>query len=352
MREISIIGLDTAKSVFQLHALDSRGDLVWRKRPKRAELLRVLAKVKPCVVALEACAASHYWGREIEALGHSVKLIPPPFVKKFATGRRKTDERDAEALAFAGRCAQLRPVPVRSADAAAAQLPLKTRGIFVAQRTQLANAIRGHLGEFGHVACGGEAGLTALIAAVESGAAALPKGALNGIAALIAQWRALGEEIARFDADLRARAAADPLVKRLMDVPGVGPVTAAVFALKVDDPARFDSGRNCAAWTGLTPNERSSGGKRKLGAITKAGDEDLRSLLVMGAASVLLRAKRAPHQADPWVMAIMARRPFKVAAVALAARNARTLWALARHGGTYQPRPRAGQTAALVQEAA
>jgi transposase len=338
MNEISTIGLDTAKSVFQLHGIDAMGDCKLARRLKRREVLGFFKKQPACTVALEACSASHYWGREIASLGHAVKLVPPPFVKRFAEGRRKTDARDAKALAFAGRSSDLRAVPLKSAERQAELLVVKARSLLVRQHTQVGNALRGHLAEFGLTARTGDKGLEGLIDKAESGEAGLPEAVLAVFAVLIGQWHRLGNEIAKLTARLIAQARGNETVKRLMGVPGVGPVIASIFALKVDDPGRFACGRNCAAWLGLTPNEHSSGGKRRLGAISKTGDEDLRSLLVMGAASLLIRAKRAPESAGSWVRGILKRRPFKVAAVALAARIARTLWALLKHGGTYDPR--------------
>ena len=338
MNEVSTIGMDTAKSVFQLHGIDASGDCKLVRRLKRREVLAFFAKQPACTVVLEACGASHYWGREIEALGHTVKLVPPPFVKRFAEGRRKTDARDAKALALAGRSADLRPVPVKSAARQAALLVVKARSLLVRQHTQLGNALRGHFAEFGLTARTGDKGLESLIGRVESGEAQLPETCLAAFAVLIGQWRRLAAEIAALTATLLAQARGNETVRRLMGVPGVGPVIASVFALKIDDPSRFACGRNCAAWLGLTPNEHSTAGKRRLGAITKAGDEDLRSLLVLGAATLLIRAKRNPQSAGAWVEGIRKRRPFKVAAVALAARMARTLWALLKHGATYEPR--------------
>ena len=338
MDEISTIGMDTAKSVFQLHGIDAMGDCQLVRRLKRREVLGFFAKQPALTVALEACGASHYWGREIAALGHTVKLVPPRFAKRFAEGRRKTDARDAKALALAGRSADLRPVPVKSAGRQAELLVIAARNLLIRQHTQLGNALRGHLAEFGLTARLGGKGLEDLLDKVESGQAALPEAALQALAALIGQWRGLGADIAKLTAQLLAQAKGNETVRRLMAVPGVGPVTASVFALKIDDPSRFACGRNCAAWLGLTPNEASTAGKRHLGAITKAGDGELRSLLVLGAATLLIRAKRSPQSAHPWVTGIAKRRPFKVAAVALAARLARTLWALLKHGATYQPR--------------
>ena len=337
MNEVTTIGLDCAKSVFQLHGIDAQGNRCLVRRLRRREVLGFFAKQPACRVALEAGGAAHHWGRALMELGHEVKLVPPPFVKRFLAGRRKNDARDAAALALAGQNRDLRAVPVKSETRQAELLIVKARGLMVRQHTQLGNALRGHLTEFGLIARQGEKGLEGLLEEVESGRAALPQAALPGLAALAGQWRALGHEIAKLTARLIQAARGDATVQRLMSVPGAGPVIATVFALKVDDPARFACGRNCAAWLGLTPGERSTGKRRRLGSITKAGDEDLRSLLVLGAASLLIRAKRHPAAADPWVRAILQRRPFKVAAVALAGRIARCLWALLKHGGLYRP---------------
>lgn len=338
MDKISMIGFDTAKSVFQLHGIDERGDCKLVRRLKRKEVLPFFKKQPACTVALEACSASHYWGREIAALGHAVKMVPPPFVERFRQGTRKNDARDAKALACAGRAEDLRPVPVKSESRQAELLSVKVRGLLVRQRTQAGNSLRSQLGEFGLVARTGDKGLEGLVAKVESGEAGLPEAALLPLAELVKHWRGLGEAIAKLTADLMAKARGNATVKRLMDVPGVGPITAAVCDLQVEDPGRFACGRDFAAWLGLVPNERSSAGKRRLGAITKAGNEDLRSLLVLGAATILIRAKRDPASADPWVAAILKRRPFKVAATALAARNARVLWALLKRGEAYRHR--------------
>jgi transposase len=338
MDHVSIIGFDTAKSVFQVHGADERGDCKLVRRLKRREVLPFFAKQPACVVALEACGCSHYWGREIGALGHAVKLVPPPFVKRFMVGRRKTDARDAKALAHAGRCSELRAVPVKSEARQAESMAVKVRALLVRQHTQIGNSLRAMIAEFGHTSRTGDKGLEGLIARLESGEARVPEAALEPLAVYVRQWRALAQEIARLTALVFARAKANPVARRLMTVPGVGPLGAMVFALKVDDPGRFRCGRNCAAWLGLAPNEHSSAGRRRIGSISKEGDEDLRRLLVLGAATVLIRAKRDPAGASPWVAAIVKRCRFKVAAVALAARNARTLWALLKHGTDYTPR--------------
>lgn len=345
MDKISMIGFDTAKSVFQIHGMNDHGDCKLVRRLKRKEVLPFFKKQLACTVAMEACSASHYWGREIAALGHAVKLVPPRFIKRFNDGKRKNDARDAKALGFAGRAEDLRPVPVKSESRQAELLTVKVRGLLVRQHTQAGNSLRSQLAEFGLVARSGDKGLESLIDKVENGGAGLPAQAIAPFTALIKHWRDTGDAIAKLTADLMAKARNNPTVKRLMDVPGVGPVIGVVFSLQVDDPGRFACGRNCAAWLGLVPNEHSSGSKRRLGAITKQGNEDLRSLLVLGAAAILIRAKRDPASADPWVLAILKRRPFKVAATALAARNARILWALLKSGETYRRRKDAAKAA-------
>jgi len=288
-------------------------------------------------VALEACAASYYWARQLMAAGHSVKLVPPPFLKRFR-GPHKNDARDAYALALAGRHAHLRPVPVKSEDQQAALMHMKVRSLLVRQHTQAANSLRGMLGEFGHTApCGGK-GLESLVERIESGEAQVPGEAVDALAILVRQWRGQDCEIASLSTTLVRRARSDGDTVRLMSVPGVGPLIAQACLAKAGDASRFACGRDFAAWLGLVPRQSSTAKSLKLGSITKAGDEDLRSLLVMGAASVLIRAKARPGTADPWVVNILRRKKFKVAAVALAARMARILWALMRHGGVYRPR--------------
>lgn len=335
MNEISMIGLDTAKRVFQLCGIDREGSVVLVRRLKRRELLGFVAKLARCRIALEACGASYHWAREFEKLGHTALLVPPGFVKRFAEGRAKSDARDAKALAFAGRSADLRPVPVRSEADQAALMLVKVRSLMTRQRTQAANALRGHLAEFGITAAAGNRGFAELMARLEKDGFGLPEPAVAALSLLAAHWRDIDAAIAKLGASLLERAKADPVVKRLSRMPGVGPITATVFALKVD-ASRFKTGRALAAWLGLTPKQHSSGEKRRLGGITKAGDEDLRSLLVLGAAARLIAAKRHIHTADPWVRDLLKRRPFKVAAVAVAAHMARGLWAMLKTGADYR----------------
>lgn len=338
MDDISMIGLDTAKSVFQVCILTSDGAVVKTIALSRHKLLAVFATLPPASVALEACAASYHWGRELSALGHRVLLVPPPFLKRFRWGPHKSDARDAHGLALAGRDPQLRPVPLKSTADQAAAMPLKVRRLLVRQQTQIANSLRGMLGEFGLTAASGDKGLESLMTRVETSEGKVPPEAAAAFAVLAGQWRALAAEIAALTRTIARQARSDATTVRLMTVPGTGPMIATACVVKTGDACRFASGRHFAAWLGLVPRQHSSAKRRRLGAITKAGDEDLRSLLVMGAASVLIRARRRPGEAEPWVLAISRRKPFKVAAVALAARMARILWALMRHGGVYTPR--------------
>jgi len=338
MRETIIIGLDIAKNVFQLHGADEKGNTTLKRRLKRAQLVAFFTKHPRCVVAIEACGSAHYWGREIAALGHTVKLVPAAFAKSFGDSRNKNDARDAAALSVAGTRPNLRPVPVKSEARQATLVRHKARALLVRQHTQLGNALRGLMAEFGLIARVGDKGLADLAEAVVTGSARLAAIARTALEALIRQWQEAAAAIAKLSAAILEEARNDATVRRLMSAPCVGPMIAVLFAAKLEDPNRFRSGRSCAAWLGLTPKEDASAEKRRLGAISKAGDEDLRSLLVLGAASVLQHAKRNPAKADPWVRNILQRRPFKVAAVALAARTARILWALLKSGESSTPR--------------
>lgn len=337
MSEISMIGFDTAKNVFQVCGLDVSGSVVKNIRLKRRQVLEFFEKLPACTVALEACGASYHWARQIIALGHIVKLVPPRFLKRFLSSH-KNDARDAHALALAGRDPVLRPVPVKSESEQADLMHFKVRSLLVRQYTQASNSLRGQLAEFGLTANTGTKSLASLVEKIETGTVILPDMAVAALAVLVRHWRNLSIEIAKLTTTLIQQIKSNERIQRLMTVPGVGPVIACVCAAKLGDASRFACSRDFAAWLGLTPKQHSSGHKRKLGSITKAGDEDLRSLLVLGAATVLIRAKRKPNSTDPWVAAILQRRPFKVAAVALAARNARILWAILRDGSVYEPR--------------
>jgi transposase len=333
-----MIGLDTSKNVFEICACDAAGSVVKTARLKRSQLVNWFTKLANCTVVMEACGTSYHWARCLGGLGHTVKLVPPNALSKYKTGRHKNDARDAEALACAGRDPTLRLVPVKSEQQQAQYLPVKVRGLLVRQTTQSANALRGLLAEFGLVAPRGAKGLEDLIERIESGAVALPKSALEAVAVLASHWRRLEAEIARLTGEITLRARSDERSVRLMGIPGVGPIIAATLLAKIGDASRFACGRDLAAWIGLVPRQNSTGGKTTLRSITKAGDQDLRWLLVQGAASVVLRAKTHPSCVEPWIADIIRRKPFKVAAVALAARIARTAWAILAHDDVYRPR--------------
>jgi transposase len=335
VKQITTIGLDLAKNVFQVHGADADGAPVLRRKLRRAEVHAFFAKLPPCLVGMEACGSSHYWGREIAALGHEVRLIPPIYVKPYLK-RGKTDAADAEAICEAVTRKTMRFVPIKSADQQAAAMVLKARELLVRQQTQVINALRAHLSEFGIVTGIGTTKVTALIAIVRDTAdTRLPDAARFALSALADQIEALARQIEKLERAIVATAKRDEDMRRLATIPGVGAITAASIKALVPDPDGFTSARHFAAWLGLTPRPHSSGGKERLGGISKMGNPTLRSLLVLGATSVLRHVK---HNADAprWLVALLARRPFKVVAVALANKMARIIWALLTKGGTYR----------------
>jgi transposase len=335
MKQISTIGLDLAKNVFQVHAADAEGGAIFNRKLRRAEVLRFFEKLPPCLVGLEACGGSHYWAREIAALGHDVRLIPPIYVKPFVK-RGKTDAADAEAISEAVTRKTMRFVPIKSADQQAAAMVLKTRALLVRQHTQAINALRAHLSELGVIAAGGVAKVAALIEIVRDEAdARLPKAARFALAEIAHQIEGLSRQIDKLEREIVAAAKHDEDMRRLTTIPGVGAITAASVNAFDPDPDGFKSGRHFAAWLGLTPKPHSSGGKERLGGISKMGNPVLRSLLVCGATSVLRHAK-SNSKAPQWLVALLARRPFKVVAIALANKMARIIWALLTKGGTYR----------------
>jgi transposase len=283
MGEVTIIGLDIAKASFQAHGADASGAVVFRKTLSRGRLLAFFAAQQPCVVAMEACAGAHHWGRELIKLGHTVRLIAPAYVKPFVK-RQKNDAADAEAICEAAQRPTMRFVPVKSQEQQASGVVFRARDLLVRQRTQLLNAIRGHLAEYGRVAPKGIGYVGRLIAEIEDPASELPSAALASLRSLVAVLPALDEQIARLDREIARRAKEDPTARRLMTIPGIGPITAAALVALAPEPQAFRCGRDFSAWLGLTPVQRSTGGKQKLGQITKAGERTLRRLLVIGAA--------------------------------------------------------------------
>ena len=344
MKHVTTIGLDLAKQVFQIHGADAEGSPIINRKLRRAEVLRFFEKQPPCLVGLEACGGSHYWAREIAALGHEVRLIPPAYVKPFVK-RGKTDAADAEAISEAVIRKTMRFVPIKSAEQQAAAMVLKTRGLLVRQRTQAINALRAHLSELGIIAGVSSAKVAGLIEIVRDETdARLPKAARFALAAIADQIEALMRQIDDLEREIVREAKRDEDMRRMATIPGVGAITAASIKALVPDPGGFKSGRHFAAWLGLTPKSHSSGGKERLGGISKMGNPELRSLLVLGATSVLRHA-RGNAKAPKWLSALLARRPFKVVAVALANKMARIIWALLTKGGTYRGLEAANSTA-------
>ncbi|ASY73999.1 Mobile element protein (plasmid) [Sinorhizobium fredii CCBAU 83666] len=335
MKQVITIGLDLAKQIFQAHGADAEGSPLFTRRLRRAEVLPFFEKQPPCLVGIEACSGSHYWAREIGELGHEVRLIPPAYVKPFVK-RGKTDAADAEAISEAVTRKTMRFVPVKSPEQQAAAMVLKTRALLVRQQTQTINALRAHLSELGIIAGIGTAKIASLIAIVRVETdARLPNAARFALTAIADQIDALALQINKLERELVAEVKHDEDMRRLATIPGVGAITSASIKALVPDPGGFKSGRHFAAWLGLTPRSHSSGGKERLGKISKMGNPELRTLLVAGATSVLRHA-RGNHKAPRWLVALLARRPFKVVAIALANKMARIIWALLTKGGTYR----------------
>jgi transposase len=329
--EVSTVGLDIAKSIFQAHGADSAGAIVFRKKLGRGRLLAFFASLPPCVVAMEACAGAHHWGRELTALGHTVRLIPPAYVKPFVK-RQKNDEADAEAICEAAQRPTMRFVTVKTEAQQASGVVFRARDLLVRQRTQITNAVRGHLAEYGHVAPKGVCYIERLIDRIDE----LPAAAQPALRGLVQAMRALEEQIAGLDREIALRAKEDEAARRLMTIPGIGPVTAAALAALAPDPQTFRCGRDFAAWLGLTPLQKSSGGKEKLGRITKMGERTLRRLLVIGASAVIKQALLRGAPAGSWLAQMLARKPRMLVAVALANKTARIVWALLARGGVYR----------------
>jgi transposase len=333
--QITTIGLDIAKNVFQVHGIDAVEKVVVRKQLRRGQLMKFFAALSPCLVGMEACATAHYWARELTKLGHEVRLMPARDVKAYVK-RNKNDAADAEAICEAVRRPTMRFVGVKSAEQQGRLMQHRTRDLLLRQRTQLINALRGHMGELGMVAAQGREGLKTLLAIVAKGADEhLPVDARASLIVLAAQLEALQTMIGAIEKRIVAQHRANEKSKRLASIPGIGVLGASAITATVTDPSVFRSGRDFAAWIGLVPRQDSTGGKQKLGPISKQGDRYLRRLLVIGAHSVLRRAKQSP-QNYPWLTQLLARRPFKVVAVALANKMARVAWALLARGSTYR----------------
>jgi len=304
--QITTIGLDIAKNVFQVHCIDANEKVVVRKQLRRGKLMAFFEALSPCLIGMEACATAHHWARELTKLGHEVRLMPAKDVKAYVK-RNKNDAADAEAICEAVRRPTMRFVRIKSPEQQGQLMQHRTRDLLMRQRTQLINALRAHLAEFGIVAAKGDGGVKELLAIVAD------------------------KEDTRLPMQHRANEAS----RRLETIPGIGVIGATAIAATVSDPTVFRSGRDFAAWIGLVPRQDSTGGKQKLGPISKQGDRYMRRILIVGAHSVLRRAKQNPGK-YPWLTQLLVRRPFKVVAVALANKMARVAWALLAYGGTYR----------------
>jgi transposase len=345
--QITTIGLDIAKNVFQVHGIDETEKVAVRKQLRRGQMRQFFEALPPCLVGMEACATAHYWARELAKLGHEVRLMPAKDVKAYIK-RNKNDAADAAAICEAVRRPTMRFVGVKSAEQQGQLMQHRTRDLLVRQRTQVINALRAHMAELGIVAAQGHEGLKKLLAIIaDEKDERLPIDARASLIVLTAQLQALQTMAGVIEKRIIAQHRASEASKRVATIPGIGPLGASAITATMTDPSAFRSGRDFAAWIGLVPRQDSTGGKPKLGPISKQGDRYLRRLLVVGAHSTLRRAKQSP-QNYPWLVQLLARRPFKVVAIALANKMARVAWALLARGGTYRARGGTYRAAQLV----
>ena len=332
---ITTIGLDLAKHWFQVHGIDAEGQVAVRRRLRRRDVLAYFQSLPPCLVGMEACATAHHWARELRAIGHEVKLMPPAYVKAYVK-RNKNDAADAEAICEAVTRPSMRFVPVKDADQQSVLMLHRARNLLVRQRTMLVNALRAHMAEFGIVAPQGLAHIERLIAKINDDQATLPvlarsilRMVMEQLIATMARVREIERQLAKWHRQSRVS-------QLLATIPGVGIMGASAIAATVTDPSLFRSGREFAAWLGMTPRQNSSGGKERLGRTSKRGDKYIRCLLVAGAVSVLRHARNRTTKDAAWVRGLLARRPAKVVAVALANKTARIVWAVMARGEGYR----------------
>jgi transposase len=334
MGEISTIGLDLAKNVFQVHGADASGAPVLKKKIRRDQVLTFFSELPPCLVAMEACSSAHCWARQIARFGHKTRLIAPAYVKPFVK-RQKNDAADAEAICEAALRPTMRFVPVKSAAQQASAIVFRTRDLLVRQRTQIINALRGHLNEQGIVVAKGPSHAAKLLEIIDDGSA-LVEGSLSPLEILTSMLRTLNEKIEALDAEIVERVKSDDDARRIKTIPGIGPVIAAATSALAPPARTFRKGRDFAAWMGLTPRQHASGGKEKLGRTTKMGERSLRRLYIIGANSVIRWAVRNPPEPGTWLARMLATKPRQLVAVALANKMTRIAWALMAHGGDYK----------------
>jgi transposase len=341
MGKIITIGLDIAKNVFQVHGVDATGSVVVRQKFRRSDVLTFFERTEPCLVGIEACATAHYWARSIMALGHKVKLMPPTYVKPYVK-RQKNDAADAEAICEAVTRPTMRFVPVKGEEQQGILVLHRTRELLIRQRTMLINALRGHLAEFGIVMRQGRAGVATLVTLVEHDEHDLiPEIARKALLAVVDQLRDAHDRIGAIERNIQLWHHSNEQSRRLETIPGIGPITASAIAATITDPSLFTSGRQLAAWIGLVPRQNSSGGKERLGHISKKGDPYIRRLLVIGAHAVLRFARNGKATTTKWAAALLARKPYKLAAVALANKMARIVWALLTKNEEFRLQPAA-----------
>ncbi|MFG6562019.1 IS110 family transposase [Sulfitobacter sp. 1A13421] len=327
MDQVTIVGLDLAKRVFQVHGATADGGIAIRKKLSRGQVLAFFADLPPCVVAMEACATAHYWAREIGALGHNVRLVPPAYVKPFVK-RQKNDAADAEAIAEAASRPTMRFVEPKSPQQQARAMVFRTRELFVRQRTQTINALRAHLAEHGLIAPQGMSNLANIRRLIDEAAAEVEPLVVETARTYLEQIDDLSSRILKLEATLKQEAARTDASLRMMTMPGVGPITAMAIEAFAPSLSVFKRSRDFAAWLGLVPRQHSTGGKQVLGRTSKMGQRDIRRLLIIGAMSVIRWATRKGATPGTWLHSILQRKPRKVAAIALANKMARTLWAM------------------------
>jgi transposase len=336
--QVSTIGLDIAKHVFQVHGVDEHGQTALRRKVSRGQLLKLFAGLEPCLIGIEACATAHHWARELGALGHEVRLMPPAYVRAYVK-RNKNDAADAEAICEAVTRPTMRFVPIKSADAQSVLMLHRARHLLVRQRTAQASALRAHLAEYGVVAARGISRLRDLLPVLETGAGLIPELARQTLLLIAQLIEALTMQIRRIDTELLQWHRTNPVSQRLETVPGVGVITATALAATVLDAKAFRSGRQFAAWLGLVPRQNSSGGKDRLGGISKMGDRYLRHLLVVGATAVVRYTRRKTTAVSLWANRLLQRKPARLVTVAVANKMARIIWAVMARQETYHRTP-------------